>query len=358
MYGYGERDVALVATGWFPQNPPEYYQIRIDRLLLATKSRNLTPSEYDDLAVAYDHLGKDDDALKWIQEKVRLMKAGAFARYDVLPSFAASEDPWQAERPSLHGELPAKDYHAYSAQANWGTFLIHRWIRAGMPPDRIQEAEEARQHIDAAIDIDPNAHAGREVVQSAIIQWLVDQRRGATTLPQISRVELAGLRGLVELGAAWNSYDVFALLSSLEATGRGKAFCYLRCQELLAEGKTPLTSFRAVSPDPDDVNHYSAYYRELRESSKQALKERFAFMRKRFAEGMHPDTSPDFWKGYTGPELPVMYLPLGPRALAYYIEYIPFSCCLFPFAPLVAFFVVMRRRRRAKAAEEQACAEA
>jgi hypothetical protein len=51
-----------------------------------------------------------------------------------------------------------------TVEANEGTFLIHRWIAVGGNSD-LSDAIEAEKHITKAIDINPNAHFGREFAQ-------------------------------------------------------------------------------------------------------------------------------------------------------------------------------------------------
>lgn len=69
-------DVVRVITGRFERNPPLYFQMRIARV---TKELQKTPANlplYDDIAVAYDRLGKDDDAISWMnRKKLQLTKS-------------------------------------------------------------------------------------------------------------------------------------------------------------------------------------------------------------------------------------------------------------------------------------------
>ncbi len=344
-YGFGDRDVMLVATGWFPQNPPEFYQMRIDRLLKASNSRPLSPSEYDDISVAYDRIGKDDDALKWIQKKGELMDHHRFKGYDIQPLEGSPPEPWNARNRPHHivDSISPTDYHRYSLHANWGTFLIHRWIRAGMPLARVAEASEADNQLNDAIEINPEAHAGREIVQIAIIDWLIKERQGSRHIrPELvtGSQTIKGLSGLVELGAAWNSYEVFALMTQHIHDGGGQAMAFFRAKEILVNGGKPVTDVDLLPPEPRYIERYQDTYNHLRETAKQAISDRFKFMRSQFSKGKHPDTDVDFWRGYSAPERPVVYLPWPARLLAYAIEIVInlLGCVWIP----ILLFVVMK----------------
>jgi|GEM_PF-1325987 len=356
-YGYGDREVMLVATGWFPQNPPEFYELRIKRLLGALKTRKLTPSEYDDISVAYDRLGNDDEALSWIQKKGSLMNHHGFDSYRIEPADQGASEPWTAkvERANVYQGLTAEEYHQYSLHANWGTFLIHRWIRTGMPLARIEDAKQASSQLGQAIDINPDAHSGREIVQLAIVDWLVDIKSGGKTeQPGFSDSKsktLEGLAGLVELGAAWSSYDVFALMTEYSSRG-GQALAYFRAQELLASGVKPLTKVQLTMPDRELQERYRDDYKMLRRTAKSALSERWEFMRLQFAKGLHPDTDPNFWLGYFAPARPTIFIPWPDRLLAYGVVLVfdLFGCVWIPMVAFFAIRIVKGRRTRKSAA--------
>ena len=124
-------------TGKFARHSPEYYRWRVEdrKQRLATHPDDLTL--YDDLAVAYDKLGQHKLAIKTILEK------------------------------------EAKQSGLYETYANLGTFHIH----AG-------NLEEGLQFIDQAIEINPDAHFGREIYQRLVVQYVIAQRQdGKTILP-------------------------------------------------------------------------------------------------------------------------------------------------------------------------------
>jgi tetratricopeptide (TPR) repeat protein len=97
-----------------------------------------TPGDFDDIAVAFDKLGQHDEAIDTILAKI--------AR-------------WPDER-------------RYESEANLGTFHVH----AG-------RFEEGLQHINRAIEINPDAHFGREIYQKILVEYVIESRRRHDQLP-------------------------------------------------------------------------------------------------------------------------------------------------------------------------------
>lgn len=111
-------------TGKFVRHSDAYYRWRI-----ADRTSKLDAAEmaqyYDDIAVAYDKIGKGDSALLWMQKKAQ---------------------KWP---------------NTYETQANLATFYFHQ-----------QNWTKGLQHINAALKINPNAHFGREEVQKWLVEYL------------------------------------------------------------------------------------------------------------------------------------------------------------------------------------------
>lgn len=120
--------------------------------------------------------------------------------------------------------------HRYRYHANLGTFLVHRWVRQGGDRAKIDDVKRARDEIAAAIEINPNAHFGREKYQLRVIEWIINppSAAGSQYLPNFLEWEsqasgnladpkeaddaVRGLAGLIVLGNAWESVDVFNAL--------------------------------------------------------------------------------------------------------------------------------------------------
>ncbi len=125
-------------TGQFPRHSESYYRWRIEDREARMAAGERTPEIFDDIAVAHSKLGDDKRA-------IALM----------------------AEKEALHPGL-------YETIANLGTFHIH----AG-------ELEKGADYIVKAIQINPDAHFGREIYQELIVRYVLAQRaeRGASALP-------------------------------------------------------------------------------------------------------------------------------------------------------------------------------
>ncbi len=69
-------DVVRVISGRFERNPPLYYQMRIARVAKELKLHSELLALYDDIAVANDRLGRDDEAIAWMtRKKARLAQS-------------------------------------------------------------------------------------------------------------------------------------------------------------------------------------------------------------------------------------------------------------------------------------------
>ena len=317
----GLPDVMRVITGRFERNPPLFYQMRLKRVEAELKRDPQQLALYDDAAVASDRLGKSADALRWIEAKRKLL-------------------------PPLDAANKAQREQWYRYYANAGTFRAHKWIRDGANRTRINEMKHAASDIARAIEIKPNAHFGREKYQLKAMRWITAPpplKEGgfyslnAEMLPDFlkfnpkdhdytfdvegARKELKkeglddaieGLTGLVVLGNAWESLDVFyALQTPLAIQGKGSllALTRLRCLELLDQGKTSLypKSFTReelmenVAPKRDlKIRSYTPQqmreiYTRLRTEAEEYQTKRTAYMMARLEKGAHPDIEKSFW---------------------------------------------------------------
>lgn len=123
-------------TGKFVRHSKPFYEWRVkDRgQRLSSEPENL--ALYDDLAVALDKIGRHDDAIAAMLKKESL----ATDRYETA--------------------------------ANLGTFHIHKG-----------EFEEGLAHIKRAIEINPDAHFGREVYQQRVVEYVIANSADDVTLP-------------------------------------------------------------------------------------------------------------------------------------------------------------------------------
>lgn len=316
-----------VITGRFPRNPPLYYEMRIQRITQdLAKNPNLLP-EYDDIAVACDRVGRDDEAIGWMEKKrARMLALGT-------PGLApdAGDTPW------------------YRYYANNGTFWVHRYMRnPGKHP--LTDVHRAEWLIQTAIAIYPKAHFGRERFQVYAMDWMLDMdehggypqheslgeyivQRGMTQGdgsydPNQRNATLDGISGIIVLGAGWESVDMFdALAEAFHYHRVGGSpiadLAYYRVHELLRAGKRSgwpgheLLRYTKVPAEPrGGVEYWSteSNYVRLRKEAEEWQARRTAYMMARLSAGRHPDTDPTFWAEYKEtPPPPIYNAPLPVR---------------------------------------------
>ncbi len=122
--------VLELITGKFLRHSPAFYEWLIEdrKKRLGQEPENV--DLYDDLAVAYEKTGQTDLAIETILKKEKIS-------------------------PGL-----------YETYANLGTFYIH----AG-------RLKEGLKEIDKAIEINPDAHFGREVYQKLLVEYVLTKKR-------------------------------------------------------------------------------------------------------------------------------------------------------------------------------------
>jgi len=139
-----------------------------------------------------------------------------------------------------------------------------------------------------------------------------------------------GLAGLIVLGNAWESVDIFhalniALQHDSLGYDRGREggrntlayLAWLRCRELVNSGKGSILrdaprgeDLKSLLPRPDFVKAdllLDSAFLKLQAEAEVWQMARTTFMTRRLKKGCHPDTDPSFWNGYT--ERPVLGLP-------------------------------------------------
>lgn len=401
MESQGRLEVVETMVGWFDRFPPEYYQMRLDRV---AKEAGSTPERlemYDDAAVACDRLGRHDEAVAWMEKKSASMAA--------LP------------------QEQTKD-HRYRMHANLGVFRTHQWIKT---PERNAHGEKLKlaiEEVRTALSINPNAHFGRERAHLALLEWWqAGLRSPGMQGPMYDACQLLnsvqadfpnyvdtsssnlvkGYCGLIQMGSAQDSLDVHFLISWLlmnDRTDKGHrdshfTLCYLTClrmTELIQEGrqpvyegkdlrawlrpevhfknlKIPLTreemrerlplalSRVGVWGGSGDQSAIPPWFHQTRAAAKQRLAAKTAFMQQRFASGMHPDTHPDFWQGWMEPAMPAvpqtkLEQRLGVPLAAWISDYRNIQFVLFAMlvgCVVVIYAALLFRRRRARSQQPQ-----
>jgi len=134
----------------FPKFGPAHYQER-DRLT-REKLRRLAADDpagfplADDLGAGLDRLGRSDEAVAVIREKLARQQARGLAGRDL-----------------------------YTSHANLGTFLIHGSFKPAMSGDAAarDRFREGVASIRQSVEVNPEAHFGREQWQAAIAEFLL-----------------------------------------------------------------------------------------------------------------------------------------------------------------------------------------
>lgn len=309
-----------VITGRFERNPPLYYQMRIARERAALKSNPRQFGLYDDIGVALDKLGRDNEALQTMNAKRAL-----------LPAFDAND------------KTNRENWYRYFANA--GTFRAHRYLKAGALKEKLSEMKMARAHIKRAIEIKPDAHFGRERYQLMAMDWVIARKNEATkkalgewikgrddwkevdneqTLKSSGRKRaVEGLSGMVVLGGAWESPDVFEALGAALETKDGVTLRYLalsRAKELLENGKPSLAKLTLQSlqllPEAGELYDYGVGVNDMNQGDVaqmfvhlRAEADSWNLARQNWAlnkleGGTHPDNDANFWRGYVAGEPP------------------------------------------------------
>jgi len=303
--------ITEIITGRFDRFPALYYEMRLERVTEELGSDPDNLDLYDDAGVACDRIGRHDEAIGWMAKKRAVL--------DAL-------DEQDAE-------------HEYRYLANLGTFHIHRWLSSGANREDLSDVELSRDLIAQAIELNPDAHFGRERYQLLAIEWILKLDDPAVPAilfgadpeytsthdwsfslgprnPQLEALgykdAVEGLSGLIVLGHAWGSIDVFrALQSALKDQGHSSLayLCQLRISELIDQGNRSLHDAfpyenyedEALASDDNMVNSKELridYYPQVRAESRYWHDEKLAFMESMLNTGSHPDTDDAFWDGW------------------------------------------------------------
>lgn len=299
----GKMDYVEVIVGRFDRFPPLYYEMRLGNCIKQIDGGSKNLDLYDNAAVACDRLGRDDEAIKWIEKKRSLLPGLAGATQEV-------KDQW------------------YRYYANVGTFWAHRWFASGAKAEKLSEIDKAVRFITKAIEVNPNAHFGREKVQLEVLKWVrkvkdpntawreysnrsLSWELGLVDRPtrEIAEEKALGLSGLIRLGNAWESVDIFrSLCDALRATPNASLaqLSFLRSKELENNKKVALDPAPYDREDlmfdgwpaPEVEKFNIDEYRRLRLQADNWQERRTEFILQRLKAGRHPDWDRAFFEGW------------------------------------------------------------
>ncbi|OAB56759.1 hypothetical protein AY599_01330 [Leptolyngbya valderiana BDU 20041] len=372
----GAPGLVETIVGRFDRYPPLYYEMRLERVATeldadpTDHSKNL--AAYDDAGVACDRLGRHDEAIEWMSRKRTAL--------DALP---ASEE---------------RTEHEYRYLANLGTFHAHRWIAAGADRSDMADIERARDLIAQAIELNPDAHFGRERYQLMALEWILEPTHVESAWPyELTSIIEAGLTpddgwhgrsyndiladagyadapegfaGLVALGNGWHSFDVFHALALALQDRRDSSLAYLawlRAEEIARSGggtlhpDMDLRDFDAGEHpyhlDGSDQPPVEAFYTKARAEADAWHAARTQYIMARLERGEHPDTHPGFFAAWVEPSsMPA--LPNGLFGLqgtrltmaAIFAVVLGVPAILIILAIAIPILLARRNRRRAAAA--------
>jgi len=129
----GLPDSFDLVVGRWHRHSDTYYQLRITKL---GEKQELTLVEFDDLAVAYERLKQRDKAIEVMARKAKVL-----------------------------AKTPDKE-HQYRYHANLGTFYAHSG-----------KFDAALRELRTAVEINPEAHFGREIFQIELIEYVAAARK-------------------------------------------------------------------------------------------------------------------------------------------------------------------------------------
>ena len=316
----GLPSVARAITGHFDRNPPLYYSMRLERVAQELKKTPARLDLYDDAGAAADRLGRSREALEWMARKKQ-----------------------QLETQKLDAQTRRE--HEYRYLANAGTFHAHLWLREGANRQNTAQLQTGRNMIAQAVKLKPDAHFGRERYQLLLMEWILNppappqngdmardflnltamnQDDGENRLKDSSHSDaLTGLVGLIVLGDAWASFDVYhALMQGAAAQGNSPLaiLAFQRCRELADNGAKSFAPRRANDVHPliwrlnrpqtiENEKDIRRKYFELRADAIERREQRDSFMIQKMQKGQHPDTHPHFWNGWSEPAAPDYSIP-------------------------------------------------
>lgn len=348
----GNMGTVKTLVGWFNRYPPLYYQMRLERVTEELRVNPEKASLYDDAAVACDRLGNPTEAIAWMEKKEQLAK----------------KEEVEAGEPSTR----------YKTLANLGTFHAHRWIKetkSGKNPSKA-DLEKAITLVGQAIEENPEAHFNREKYQLLLLEWLNGEENifselanSETSLPWDIKLEETGhedidkgLEGLIRLGAAWESPDIYYFLQAVYLTKEmehPRLLANLRVAELLADGRDFLDDdINPMFLDPAETGQGGnfrsylerkplestlIYYQDARDAVEEREKSHADYLVARLTKGSHPDTDPAFWKEWREPpfpELPKQSKSLQGRPILFSIILISSLIAVVITSFLVLSFVV------------------
>ncbi len=271
-------------SGRFERPPDKYYEIRLERLKLKPES-DWSLGEFDDAAVACDKLNRHADAIDlMVKKKIALSK--------------------------LKLDEKARAEAEYRLYANRGTFYAHMGLAANGEDFR-KNVQRGIDDLKLAVEINPDAHFGREWVQIAVLMELLEPNSDLfeefLQTDEDRKAFREGVLGIMAIGNGWNSIDMFHLLKiSLDLdAGQTAHLIDLRISELESEGQRSrfedafLNRFTFSYMLEDKFKESNLKnFGEMRKNGDEFRAHYTDFVSQKLSMGQHPDTDKDFFDDY------------------------------------------------------------
>lgn len=279
--------------------PKEYYEFRANRSSKIVEKDPLNLDELDNLIVAYDKLGNYPKSLSYAEMKRKALLA-----------------------------RPNKD-HEYRYYANLGTIEAHAWVRNKDFNDKTL-LEQAIKHLNKCIEVNPDAHFGREIVQVKLLE-IMRNAEGPVEYPAKHRepydyahingsglyawedfVEKTGAEkvqkgviGIMSIGSGPDSPDLLCAIISTLPDGMGimREVAMRRIDELW-KTKPVIADIGYVSKfgHPGNRVLFEKQYAALAENKEQYRAKLSEFIKTKVSQGKHPDVDAHFWDDWKEPE--------------------------------------------------------
>ncbi len=324
-------------VGAIDRNPDLYYEMRLDRVEKLLEENDSHLDLYDDAAIACDKLGRGEEALAWLDKKWVLMESM---------------------------DLPGDSDATYKYWANLGTVRVHHWIRGGAKLEDVEQLDLAISEIEKALEINPEAHFGREEAQLTIMKMMrLDlesdeaKKREAAELwleyggSKEPQEVVDAIIGMMVMGGGWESPDLIQLMVSQDGFWDKRPIVFSankRVEELAEAGKLPLLSeqlLKMVSVEEmiedERVRYLTKEYDGWRDFGREYSNYRADFMMAQLSAGKHPDTDGDaFWEGYDPPIAPQEEPPKDLKDIP---GYLPLTIALAGLVVLVVVIIWQKR---------------
>lgn len=320
-------EVSDAIMGRLKVMPKSFYEARIQILL--KKNSKYSLAELDDLTVAYDKLGDFPNALRYSKQKSELLKSEKNADQE------------------------------YRYWANLGTIEAHQALRnrESVNTDLLQSSIG---HLEKAVDLNPNAHFGRESVQIEALKLIEDQL-GAGKLELEPKLKQQwddfvkttgadkvrkGIVGMMAFGSGPDNYELLTLLQSTIKDNEGnlQQMIEKRLTEVIG-ARRPFFEFQNSANEPMYTEQFQADYVVLKKDAQDYRELVEAYVDTKLNQGKHPDTDPKFWMDWKEKPRPnlKMIAILHPNNRATYV--IGAFLLAIVILPWIAMALIMKKLR-------------